>query len=98
MYARIIEPPEDESFFLFGPRGTGKTSWVKERFRDALYFDLLESDLYLPLLASPQRLESMIPPSFRNWVVLDEVQKVPSLLDEVHRLIEKRKLKFVVLP
>jgi predicted AAA+ superfamily ATPase len=61
-----------------------------------MYFDLLESDLYIELLASPQRLDARIPGGFKGWVVLDEVQKIPALLDEVHRLIEKRRLKFVL--
>jgi predicted AAA+ superfamily ATPase len=96
VYPRAIRAPRDKSFFLFGPRGTGKSSWLREAFRDAVYLDLLESDLYTPLLASPQRLEGMIPARHRGWVVLDEVQKVPPLLDEVHRLIERRKLRFAL--
>lgn len=95
MFPRILRPPK-KSFFLFGPRGTGKSSWVREQLPGALYFDLLESDLYLDLLASPQRLESRIPPSFRGWVVLDEVQRIPAILDEVHRLIEKKRLRFAL--
>lgn len=81
---------------MFGPRGTGKSSWVTTRFPDALYFDLLESEIYNQLLASPQRLDQMIPEGFNDWVILDEVQKIPRILDEVHRLIEKRKLKFIL--
>ena len=94
MYPRLLDPPAAKSFFLFGPRGTGKSSWVRARFPDAIYLDLLESDLYTELLASPQRLERKIPPDYRGWVVIDEVQKVPEILDEVHRLIERKRLRF----
>ena len=92
----MLSPPGGKSFFLFGPRGTGKSSWVRARFPNAPYFDLLESDLYAELLASPQRLEQKIPPDYSGWVILDEVQKVPEVLDEVHRLIERRRLKFAL--
>ena len=96
MFSRILEPPEGKSFFLFGPRGTGKTVWVRDRFRDAIYLDLLESETYTELLASPGRLERRVPPDFRGWVVLDEVQRIPEILDEVHRLIERRGLRFAL--
>lgn len=96
MYSRIIKPPEDKSFFLFGPRGTGKTTWVKSTFPEAIYLDLLEAEIYNDLLANPQRLENMIPVDFRNWIIIDEIQKIPELLDEVHRLIEKYKYKFIL--
>jgi predicted AAA+ superfamily ATPase len=84
------------SFFLFGPRGTGKTTWLKTNFPDAIYLDLLESELFNDLLAQPQRLEKYIPAQFKNWIIIDEVQRVPELLQEVHRLIENRKLKFIL--
>lgn len=96
MYSRLLIPPKGKSFFLFGPRGTGKTSWVRQAFPDARYIDLLESELFTALLANPGRLAHMIPPQFADWIVLDEVQKIPALLDEVHRLIETRRLKFVL--
>lgn len=97
MFTRFLPAPE-RSFFLFGPRGTGKSSWVQETLPGAIYIDLLASDIYLELLASPQRLEAHIPPDFRGWVIIDEVQKVPAVLDEVHRLIEKekRRLRFAL--
>ncbi len=96
MYTRIIKPPKNKSFFLLGPRGTGKTTWLKKHFKQAVYLDLLESELYNDLLANPGRLESFIPQNFNDWIIIDEVQRVPALLNEVHRLIEKRKLKFVL--
>lgn len=96
MYSRLIHPPTDKSFFLFGPRGTGKTTWVKSTFSSGLYLDLLEAELFNDLLANPQRLENLIPRGFKNWVIIDEVQRVPELLNEVHRLIEKCRYKFIL--
>jgi predicted AAA+ superfamily ATPase len=96
MYSRLIHPPEGKSFFLFGPRGTGKTTWVKMAFPKAVYVDLLEAELFNNLLANPQRLENLIPGSFKDWIIIDEVQRVPELLNEVHRLIEKYKYKFIL--
>lgn len=91
----MLKPPQ-KSFFLFGPRGTGKTTWVKNNFPQGLYFDLLEAELFNDLLADPQRLDNFIPKNFDNWVILDEVQRIPELLNEVHRLIEKYRYKFVL--
>ena len=96
MYSRIITPPKDKSFFLFGPRGTGKTTWVKAAFPQAVFIDLLESEVYNDLLANPQRLEKFIPKDFKNWIVIDEVQRIPELLNEIHRLIEKNHYRFVL--
>jgi predicted AAA+ superfamily ATPase len=96
MYSRLIEAPKDKSFFLLGPRGTGKTTWVKSKFSKALYLDLLEAELFNDLLANPQRLENFIPRGFNDWVIIDEVQRIPELLNEIHRLIEKSKYKFIL--
>lgn len=96
MYSRLLKISSEKSFFLFGPRGTGKTTWVKKTFKDAVYIDLLEAEIYYELLANPQRLEKYIPLNNKNWVILDEVQRVPDLLNEVHRLIEDKKYKFIL--
>jgi len=96
MYSRILKPPQNKSFFLFGPRGTGKTTWLKAQFPNALYFDLLNAETYNDLLARPHRLAQMIPESWKDHVVIDEVQRVPALLHEVHRLIENRHLLFAL--
>ncbi|MBF0532702.1 MAG: ATP-binding protein [Candidatus Omnitrophica bacterium] len=96
MYSRLLQPPKGKSFFLFGPRGTGKTTWVKTIFPKALLIDLLAAETYQELLANPQRLEKMLPRGFDDWIIIDEVQRVPQLLNEVHRLIEHRKLRFVL--
>jgi uncharacterized protein len=87
----------DRSFFLLGPRGVGKSTWLKEVLPEAVFFDLLDSFLYLELSQAPGRLEAMagnLPGD--SWVVIDEIQKIPALLDEVHRLMENRGWRFVL--
>ena len=96
MYPRLLKPPEAKSFFLFGPRATGKTTWVSHKFATAVYIDLLEAELFARLTANPQRLETFIPTAHRDWIVIDEIQRVPELLSEVHRLIETRGYKFAL--
>ena len=81
---------------MFGPRGTGKTTWVKSAFPDAIYLDLLEAEIFNDLLADPGRIEKFIPLDFKSWIIIDEIQRIPELLNEVHRLIEKYKYKFVL--
>ena len=95
MYSRSFNCPSD-SYFLFGPRGTGKSSLIELIHPSVPVIDLLEAETYNQLLANPQRLGDLLPKNHKGWVVIDEVQKVPALLDEVHRLIEKRKLKFAI--
>ena len=89
-----------KSFFLLGPRATGKSYLVREQLAGkATVIDLLRSDVYLRLSAEPSLLESLIPggrESSSKLVVVDEVQKIPALLDEVHRLIEERGVRFVL--
>jgi predicted AAA+ superfamily ATPase len=96
MYSRLLNPPKKKSFFLFGPRGTGKTTWVKFAFPQALYLDLLEAEIFNDLLANPQRLENYLPPNFTDFIIIDEIQRIPELLNEVHRLIENSGRKFVL--
>src|SRR5438105_12903302 len=96
MYSRLLQPPASRSFFLFGPRGVGKTAWVRQQFAEALYFDMLDYPVYTALLAAPNRLGDQIPEGYAGWVIVDEVQRVPELLNEVHRLIEGRRLRFVL--
>lgn len=98
MYPRLlnIDTHTKGSIFLFGPRGTGKTSWIRRHLTQSLYLDLLHTETYNELLANPSRLENLIPRNFKDWVVIDEVQKVPELLNEVHRLIENYHYKFLL--
>ena len=93
---RLLQVP-GRSFFLFGPRGVGKTTWLKEVLPDASFFDLLDSYLYLELSQRPGNLKAMvgnIPED--SWVVIDEIQKIPHLLDEVHRLMETKGWRFAL--
>jgi predicted AAA+ superfamily ATPase len=98
MFNRILKLPTEQksSLFLFGPRGTGKTSWIKANLPDCLYFDLLDFSTYNSLSANPGRLENLIPNGYDKIVILDEVQRVPELLNEVHRLIESKRIKFLL--
>lgn len=86
---RFLQDPGDH-FFLFGPRGTGKSTWLAERFPDALRLDLLVPDVARTYSARPERLFELIAahPEARV-VVVDEVQRVPALLDVVHSSIER---------
>nr|MBC8456804.1 AAA family ATPase [Deltaproteobacteria bacterium] len=93
---RLLKAP-NRSFFLFGPRGTGKSTWLQQVLPEALRLDLLDASLFLELSRDPHRLEALVGnrPS-GSWVVLDEIQKIPALLDEVHRLIESRHWRFAL--
>jgi predicted AAA+ superfamily ATPase len=85
MLKRILNPPS-QSFFLLGPRGTGKSTWLQARFPDAQVIDLLSETTYQGLLANPGLFANQlraVPPG--KWVVIDEVQRLPALLNEVHR-------------
>jgi uncharacterized protein len=87
-----------KSFFLFGPRATGKSTLVKQVLSESsMIIDLLNSRLYLRLLDSPHDLESIIDSGNKGQViVIDEIQRIPELLNEVHRLIENRKVTFLL--
>jgi uncharacterized protein len=96
MLTRLLNPPRG-SIFLFGPRGTGKSTWIQHHFAHATLYDLLDTSEVIRFSRQPsllyQELSSL---KKESWVVIDEVQKVPSLLNEVHRLIERHKLKFIL--
>ena len=94
---RLYRLPES-SFFLFGLRGVGKSTWIRSQLPDARRFDLLDETLYQQLLADPAPFAAelrTLPPG--SWVVLDETQRLPGLLNEVHRFIEERRLRFALL-
>lgn len=80
-----------QSFFLFGPRGTGKSTWLSYRFPNALRIDLLEPETLREYSAHPEHLENVVMASQHNIIIIDEVQKIPELLSVVHRLIEMKK-------
>jgi len=90
MFTRSFRLPE-HSFFLFGPRGTGKTTWLRHVLPDALWFDLLRTQTFLALTRQPESFRQQVEAQRRNsWVVVDEVQRLPTLLNEVHALIAER--------
>jgi predicted AAA+ superfamily ATPase len=94
---RFFTPPR-QSFFLFGPRGTGKSTWLHQVMPDALFVDLLQPDVARELSARPERLGDLVRGApERSSVVIDEVQRVPELLNVVHLLIESRDRRRFVL-
>jgi predicted AAA+ superfamily ATPase len=94
---RRLLPLKKYSFFLFGPRGVGKSTFLKDSFPNALYIDLLDEKKFIELSHHPDRLESMANGlSEKSWIIIDEIQKIPGLLDEVHRLIETYSWQFVL--
>ncbi len=96
-YSRMLTPPKG-SFFLFGVRGAGKSTWIRSTFRGAHVVDLLDEARYHELVANPGllALELGAHPA-TQVVVIDEVQRVPALLNEVHRSIEQGRRRFVLL-
>lgn len=97
VFQRITIAPKG-SFFLFGARGVGKSTWARETLAGAHRFDLLDEGLFQSFLADPAlfgaELRTLEPGS---WVVVDEVQRIPGLLNEVHRAIEELRLHFALL-
>jgi len=96
MYKRILDLNKllkKKSFFLFGPRGTGKTTLLRHMLSDATVIDLLEIKTYRTYLKNPSVISEQ---KLKPIVVIDEVQKLPEILDEVHRLIEAEKLTFLL--
>ncbi len=96
LYKRIFQCPKS-SFFLFGPRGTGKTTLVRKLNLHAKEISLLSEGKYQSYLANPSMFYEEL--SLQNpgeWIFVDEIQRLPNLLNEIHRLIEDKKLKFIL--
>ncbi len=97
MFTRELKKIES-SAFLLGPRGTGKSTWVHENYKDnAVVYDLLNTTELIRLSRDPSLLyheTAHLPPG--SWVIVDEIQKVPGLLNEVHRIIEEKKIRFIL--
>lgn len=93
-----MELPPGQSAFLWGARQTGKTTWLKASFPESRFFDLLDAKVFLRLASNPTRLgeELSSHPDANQIVIIDEVQKLPALLDEVHRLIESANYSFIL--
>lgn len=94
--ARTLGLPK-KSFLLLGPRGTGKSTLLKMKIKPKLVVNLLKSSQYLPLQQNPSALQEWVGhlrPG--DWVVIDEVQKIPALMDEIHAIYEEKKLHFAI--
>lgn len=97
-YRRVLDVPKDRSFFLFGLRGVGKSTWTRQALPDAHRIDLLDEGLYQSYLRDPGLFAGELRTLPRGaTVVVDEIQRLPQLLNEVHRFIEERRLRFVLL-
>jgi len=95
---RVLDLPgllAKKSLFLFGPRQTGKTSLVRHTLKGARVYDLLDTSVFLALSQNPGRIAQELTPQDR-LVVIDEIQLLPILLNEVHRLIEERRIRFLL--
>jgi predicted AAA+ superfamily ATPase len=96
-YSRLLQLPR-RSFFLFGMRGVGKSTWAKQALPDATRVDLLDEGLYQSYLRDSSlfgRELARVPAG--HWVIVDEVQRLPALLNDVHRFMEDRRLRFALL-
>jgi len=95
-----IKLPRKQSAFLWGPRKTGKSLYLKKRFPGSLVFDFLKTDLYIEMSGNPgllrERILAQDEETLKKPIILDEVQKVPQVLDEVHWMIENRGLRFIL--
>jgi predicted AAA+ superfamily ATPase len=90
--------PASGHFFLFGPRGTGKSTWPRQRYRGALWIDLLAPDVHREYAARPERLRELVDGNpDKRVVIVDEVQKAPALLDVAHQLAERPRCPRFVL-
>jgi len=97
MFSRKYSFKPNVSYLLLGPRGTGKTFWLKRLYPKALFVDLLEARTFNTLTADPQRLAAFCAAApVDSPVIIDEIQKLPALLDEVHRLIEQKRIWFIL--
>jgi predicted AAA+ superfamily ATPase len=95
--SRFLSPPK-QSFFLFGPRGTGKSTWLRQALPDTVVVDLLQPDVARELAARPERLRDIVHGARSGaTVVIDEVQRVPDLLHVVHAVLESRERRRFVL-
>lgn len=92
--------PRGQSAFFWGARKTGKSFYLKRHFPNSIYYNLLETDLYFRLLKAPHLLREEVlslSDDFLHYpIIIDEVQKIPCLLDEVHWLIENSSAYFIL--
>lgn len=98
-FQRLIDLSDIQykSLFLFGPRQTGKSYWLRKQFPNALMYNLLRSDLFAKISKEPHILrEELLALSEKPLVIIDEIQRIPKLLNEVHLLIEEHDFKFIL--
>ena len=91
-----LKLPARQSAFLWGPRRVGKSYWIRQNYPNAPIIDLLKSDVYAEYASRPSLLRERFGAHERGLVVIDEIQKIPALLDEVHWLIENTRLGFLL--
>ena len=95
-----IDLPQGQSTFLWGPRKVGKSTYLKEKFPESIVYDFLKTDLFLDFSRKPSLLREQLlacsAEKLKFPIILDEVQKIPSILDEVHWLIENKGLYFIL--
>ena len=102
MLRRIFKPkiPAHQSAFLWGARSTGKSTFLKKLYPDAIYYDLLQTDIYQRFLVSPhlfrEEILALSSEELRYPIIVDEIQKIPILLNEIHWLIEEKKIGFIL--
>ena len=104
MVLRLLKPSNNSSFFLFGARSTGKSTWIEQEFMPKLnpskylYINLLDDETEERYLKNPSVLVQEIDSIAKKpeWVIIDEVQKAPRLLDIIHKIIESKKIKFLL--
>ncbi len=93
---KLIAP--SQSFFLLGPRATGKSTWLRANFSNPLHLDLLRNDMYFALSSSPAAFRERVlacDPE-KTWIIVDEIQRLPILLNDVHSLIESHGYRFAL--
>ena len=98
MIQRMLKLPKKQSFFLFGARGTGKTTLLQKTFskKDSIFIDLLDVKVFEEFLEDPGRFEDLIKINKKKRIIVDEIQKLPKLLDTAHRYIQKEKRQFIL--
>jgi predicted AAA+ superfamily ATPase len=95
--AQKLPPPGTETFFLWGPRQTGKSTLLSDTYENAVWIDLLKAEEYRRYLQQPELLRQELTGGDRHrQIVIDEIQKVPALLDEVHWLLENHGFQFAL--
>jgi predicted AAA+ superfamily ATPase len=94
---QVLEGAGNESLFLWGARQTGKSTLLKTLFPQAIWFDLLKSDVYRRYQTHPEQFrEAVLASADNNVVIVDEIQKIPELLDEIHWLIVNHQIRFIL--